>query len=73
VVGFIAKGIALLIVSVLLVVGAVQVDPEAAGGLDAAIDALIAMPYGPPLVAGVGVGLIAYGIFCLFRAPYADL
>jgi len=73
VVGFVAKGIALLIVSVLLVVAAIQVDPEAAGGLDAAIDALIAMPYGPPLVAGVGVGLIAYGIFCLFRAPYADL
>ncbi|NYE20851.1 DUF1206 domain-containing protein [Microbacterium immunditiarum] len=71
--GFVAKGIALLIVAVLLIVAAVRVDPEGAGGLDAAVDALIAMRYGPPLVASVGVGLIAYGIFCLFRAPYADL
>jgi len=73
VVGFIAKGVALLIVGVLLLVAAVRVDPSATGGLDAAIVALIEMPYGPILAGTVGGGLIVYGVFCIFRARYADL
>lgn len=73
VVGFIAKGVALLIVGVLLLVAAVRVDPEATGGLDAAIAALIEMPYGPLLAGTVGGGLIVYGVFCVLRARYADL
>ena len=47
IVGFIAKGVALIILGVLLVVAAVKVEPSAAGGLDAAIDALLALAYGP--------------------------
>jgi Domain of Unknown Function (DUF1206) len=73
VVGFIAKGIALVILGLLLVVAAVKVDPEAAGGMDAAIQSLIALPYGPWLAGAVGVGLIAYGVFCFFRARFAKL
>lgn len=73
VVGFIAKGVALVIVGVLLVVAAVRVDPSAAGGLDSAIDALLALAYGPVLVGAVGSGLIAYGVFCFFRARFARL
>ena len=61
IVGFIAKGIALIILGILLLVAAVDVDPSAAGGLDAAIDALLALACGPLLVGAVGVGLIAYG------------
>lgn len=71
--GFVAKGIALAIVGVLLTVAAVRVDPTAAGGLDGAIAALIALPAGPWLAGSVGVGLIAYGVFCMFRARYATL
>ena len=73
VVGFIAKGCALLILGVLLLVAAVKVDPESAGGLDAAVSALLAMPYGPWLTGLVGVGLVLYGVFCIFRARYARL
>ncbi|WP_439594270.1 DUF1206 domain-containing protein [Microbacterium sp.] len=73
IVGFIAKGIALLILGVLLLVAAVKVDPDAAGGLDAAIAALLALPYGPWLAGAVGIGLILYGVFCVFRARYARL
>ncbi|GAA1947386.1 DUF1206 domain-containing protein [Microbacterium deminutum] len=73
IVGFIAKGVALVIIGILLLVAAVKVEPTAAGGLDAAIDALLAQALGPVLVGGVGGGLIAYGVFCFFRAPYADL
>lgn len=71
--GFVAKGIALAIVGVLLTVAAVTVDPTAAGGLDGAIAALIALPSGPWLASAVGAGLIAYGVFCMFRARYAKL
>lgn len=71
VVGFVAKGIALVIVGILLMVAAVKTDADAAGGLDGAIDALLELAYGPWLVAAVGIGLIAYGLFGFFRARYA--
>lgn len=72
-IGFIGKGVALLILAVLLMVAAVRVDPTAAGGLDAAIAALVAMPWGVAVTFAIGAGLIVYGVFCLFRAKYADL
>ena len=73
IVGFIAKGVALIILAILLVVAAVRIEPSAAGGLDAAIDALLHIAYGPVLVGAIGGGLIVYGVFCFCRARYADL
>jgi hypothetical protein len=73
VVGYVAKGIALVIVGILVITAAVTLDPEAAGGFDEAISSLIALPFGPWLVASVGVGFIAYGLYCFFRARYARL
>ena len=73
IVGFVAKGIALTAIGVLLIVAAARVDPHAAGGLDGAIAALRSLTFGPVLVAGIGVGFIAYGVFCMFRARYAAL
>jgi succinate dehydrogenase/fumarate reductase cytochrome b subunit len=73
IVGFIAKGIALTIVGILLLIAAIRLDPGTAGGLDGAISALLALPYGPWLAGAVGVGLISYGVFCFFRARFADL
>jgi hypothetical protein len=72
-VGFIAKGIALMIVGVLLVVASLSGDADTAGGLDGALKALLALDLGPLLVGIVGVGFIAYGVFCLFRAWFARL
>ncbi|MDO8383465.1 MAG: DUF1206 domain-containing protein [Microbacterium sp.] len=73
VVGYVAKGVALAIVGVLIVTAAVQVDPGEAGGLDRAISSLVALPFGPWLVGAAGLGFIAYGIYCFFRARYARL
>ena len=73
VVGYLAKGVALTIVGVLLVIAAVTADPSQAGGLDAAFDALHAVTLGPVIVAAVGVGFVAYGVFLFFRARYARL
>ncbi|BFM24039.1 hypothetical protein CHE218_10810 [Microbacterium sp. che218] len=73
VVGFVTKGVALLIVGVLVVVAAVTVEPDTAGGLDGATAAVVALPAGPLLACLVGVGFLAYGVFTVFRARYARL
>lgn len=73
VVGYIAKGVALAIVGVLLVVAAVTSDASQAGGLDDAFDTLHGLFLGPVLVSLVGAGFVAYGLFLFFRARYARL
>lgn len=72
-VGFIAKGVSLAAIGLLLLVAALREDARAAGALDAAIQALLEQSFGPPLVAGIGVGLVVYGLFCFVRARYARL
>lgn len=64
---------ALLVVSALLVLAGLRSDPDSAGGLDAAIESIRVLPFGPLLVTAVGVGFLAYGVFCVFRARYAKL
>lgn len=71
--GYVAKGIALGIIGGLVITAAVTSDPEKAGGFDGAIKSLLELPFGSWLVALVGAGLIAYGIFQFFRARYAKL
>lgn len=73
IVGFVAKGVALAAMAVLLVIAAVRDEAATAGGLDGALAALLGLTLGPVLVASIGIGFIAYGVFCLFRARYARL
>ena len=71
--GYVAKGIALFVVGVLFVVAAVTADPEKASGLDGALKALIDLPFGKVILVAVGIGMIAYGLFCTARARWAKL
>ncbi|MDY0909168.1 DUF1206 domain-containing protein [Microbacterium sp. CFBP9034] len=73
VVGFIAKGIALVIIGVLLLVSAIATDAQAAGGIDGAVNAMLRVALGPLLAAVVGAGFIAYGVFTVARARYARM
>jgi hypothetical protein len=73
VVGYVAKGIALGVVGVLFCVAAATLNPSEATGLDGALKALTALPFGTVLLVLVGVGLIAYGVYCGFRARFARL
>ena len=73
VVGYVAKGIAITVTGALFVVAAVTHDPETAGGLDAALRALAALPFGPVILWVVGAGLIIYGLFCFARARYVRM
>ncbi len=69
-VGFVAKGVSICLIGVLVVVAAVRFRPDEATGLDAALRGLVVQPFGPYLLAAVAVGLLAYGVFCFFDARY---
>lgn len=69
-VGFIAKGVSIALIGVLVVVAAIRFRPEESSGLDAALKGLAAQPFGPYLLAAVALGLAAYGVFCFFDARY---
>ena len=71
-IGYVAKGISLGIVGVLVGIAAVRRDADAAGGLDGAIDTLLDLYFGELLAGFVGAGFIAYGVFTVFRARYAS-
>ncbi|MEV1291480.1 DUF1206 domain-containing protein [Pseudonocardia sp. NPDC049635] len=69
-VGFIAKGIAVGVLGILLGVAALTFDPQRANGLDSALKALREQPYGVFLLIAVGVGIACYGVFCFLDARY---
>lgn len=72
-IGYIGKGAALAVVGVLLVVAAVQADPEKAEGLDAALHALAGLPFGAVLLTLVALGFAAYGVYAFGRARHAKV
>ena len=71
--GYVAKGVAILAVGVLLAVAAVKVDPSGASGLDGALRSLAELPFGQVILTVVGTGLIAYGAYSFARARLARL
>jgi hypothetical protein len=72
-VGYVGKGAALGVVGVLLVVAAVQSDPEQAEGLDSALHALAGLPYGAVILTLVAIGFAAYGVYAFGRARHAKV
>lgn len=72
-IGYIGKGGALGVVGVLLVVAAVQSDPEKAEGLDAALHALAGLPFGAVLLTLVALGFAGYGVYGFGRAKHAKV
>lgn len=72
-IGFITKGLGFLVVGGLIVVSAVQFDPEKSRGLDGALRALVKQPLGPYLLSLVALGLVCYGLYSFARARHAEL
>jgi len=72
-IGYVAKGIALVIVGGLFVAAAVQHDPEQASGIDGALRALLDLPAGNILLTLIALGVAAYGIYSFGRAKHARL
>ncbi|GAA3243700.1 DUF1206 domain-containing protein [Pseudonocardia petroleophila] len=69
-VGWTALGVAYGVPGVLIVIAAVRYDPAAPTTLDAGLQALADEPYGPPLLVLLALGLVAFGVHCLFDARY---
>lgn len=72
-VGYLAKGVAIVVTGMLFVVAAVTQDPEKAAGLDAGLRSLLSLPWGELVLWAVAVGLIVYGVFCIARSRYARM
>lgn len=66
--GYAAKGVALFVTGLLVITAAATLRPEQSTGLDGGLRALREQPFGIYLLAGVGAGLICYGVFMVVRA-----
>ena len=72
-VGYAARGVAIGVVGVLFVVAASTADPRKASGLDGALKAFAALPFGAVLLVVIGLGWIASGVYTVLRARLAVL
>lgn len=72
-VGYIAKGVALVLVGSLVILGAVTYDPSKATGLDGSLKTLASVPFGVVALVMIALGLIAYGLFWCVRSVKARL
>ncbi len=70
-VGYIAKGAALLVVGVLFIAAALHRNSSEASGLDGAMRTLREQPLGQWLLTLVALGLAAYGLYSFARARFA--
>ena len=73
VVGYVAKGVAVGVVGILFIVAAATADPSQATGLDGALRSMLELPFGGVILVAVGIGVIAYGLYCFARARLAKL
>ncbi|MDN3481287.1 DUF1206 domain-containing protein [Arthrobacter sp. APC 3897] len=72
--GFVAKGVSLAILGILVMTAAFTADPEKSTGLDGALHALRGQPFGWLALGAVGAGLICYGLYTgILRARFAKL
>lgn len=64
-VGEAGRGVAIALIGAFLTLSAVHYDPAAATGMDGALRKVALEPGGRLLVVLAGVGLLAYGLFCV--------
>jgi hypothetical protein len=71
--GYAAKGAALLLAGLLIIIATVQAHPEQSTGLDGGLRALREQPLGVYALAAVGAGLACYGVFQAVRARFGRM
>lgn len=69
-IGCAARGVAFAVVGLLFGYAAVTHDAKKSGGLDQALFEVLDRPFGPLLLAAIGVGLACFGLFTLARARH---
>jgi Domain of Unknown Function (DUF1206) len=73
VVGEIGRGVAIALIGFFLLRASMTVNAQEATGLDGALRRLAKQTWGAMVVAIVGVGFVAYGIFCLLTFNHRQL
>ncbi|MEV0898564.1 DUF1206 domain-containing protein [Actinoplanes sp. NPDC049802] len=71
--GYMAKGTAYAIAGLLFVTAAVNYDADKARGLDAALKTLAGYSWGVWLLALIGAGIAAFGVYCVAQARYRKI
>ncbi len=71
--GIIARAVLMILLAFGLMRAAVAHRASAAGGLGASLLILKALPQGAVLLGAAGAGMLAYGIYQLLHARYAQL
>jgi hypothetical protein len=66
--GRIALGVVFGIIGVLVMVAAVQYEPDKAKGVDGALKTLAGQPYGKWVLSAIALGFLAYGVYGLAEA-----
>jgi uncharacterized protein DUF1206 len=69
-VGYIAKGVAFMVVGGLFVAAGVTHHAKKSGGLDQALHTVLQQPFGPFLLILIALGIACYGLFCFARARH---
>lgn len=69
-VGYIAKGVSIVVIGGLFGYAAVTHEAKKSGGLDQALQTVLEQPFGPVLLTAIALGIAAYGIFCFARAKH---
>jgi hypothetical protein len=67
--GYIARGVAFVVLGILVVVAGVKHQAAKSDGLDGALKTLAGQPFGKWILAVVAIGFAAYGVFTLITAP----
>lgn len=70
-VGHVAKGVSIIFVGILFLWAAWTLDPEQAGGLDSALQAIRAAAFGGVSLTIIAIGFACYGIYCFSWARWA--
>lgn len=68
--GLIAHGIVIAIIGIFLIVAGLNADPSQAGGLSKAFETVRSQPFGQILLGALGIGLVAFALYCFAEARY---
>ncbi|MFC6013079.1 DUF1206 domain-containing protein [Nocardia lasii] len=72
-IGYIAKGLAIAAIGLLVLLAVLRSEPGEATGLDGAFKTLGAQPFGAALLIAAGLGIITYGLYSFAMARYAKM
>ncbi|XDA99393.1 DUF1206 domain-containing protein [Sulfitobacter sp. LCG007] len=68
--GLVAHGVIIALIGLFLIYAGLTSDPEQAGGVGKAFDTVRSQPYGMFLLGILGIGTIAFAIYCFIEAVY---